>query len=107
MNQISFLEKFLINILIEKPNIIYHGSVYTYFQLFKKPGELLHLLFILLYIITKNNMNIKEKEKVGSNLLESKMPIERNTLQRKKKENREERGKEKEDRNKKPIGNAL
>ena len=35
------------------------------------------------------------------------MPIERNTLQRKKKENREERGKEKEDRNKKPIGNAL
>ena len=106
MNQISFLEKFLINILIEKPNIIYHGSVYTYFQLFKKPGELLHLLFILLYIITKNNMNIKEKKKLGRKLLEIKMPIERNTLQRKKKENKKKRGKE-EDRNKKPTGNAL
>ena len=51
-------------------------------------------------------MNIKEKEIVGSNLLESKMPIERNTLQRKKKENKKKRGKE-EDRNKKPTGNAL
>jgi hypothetical protein len=38
-------------------------------------------------------MNIKEKEKVGSNLLESKMPIERNTLQRKKK--RKQRGERK------------
>jgi hypothetical protein len=63
--------------------------------LFKKPGELLHLLFILLYIITKNNMNIKEKKKVGSKLLEIKMPIERNTLHRKKKktERREEKKK--------------
>jgi hypothetical protein len=44
---------------------------------------------------------------VGSKLLEIKMPIERNTLHRKKKENREERGKEEEDRNKKTTGNAL
>ena len=51
-------------------------------------------------------MNIKEKKKLGRKLLEIKMPIERNTLQRKKKENKKKRGKE-EDRNKKPTGNAL